>query len=78
MPAIVWTILIGFVVGVVAKFLMPGKVGGGFVLTTVLGIAGSFLGNWLFGVLGLGGGAGFVGAVIGAMLLILIARMLNK
>ncbi len=78
MPAIVWTILIGFVVGVVAKFLMPGKVGGGFVLTTVLGIAGSFLGNWLFGVLGLGGGTGFVGAGIGAMLLILIARMLNK
>jgi uncharacterized membrane protein YeaQ/YmgE (transglycosylase-associated protein family) len=77
MPAIVWTILIGFVVGVVAKFIIPGKVGGGFILTTVLGIAGSFVGNWLFGMLGFGG-AGFIGAVIGAMLLIWVARMLNK
>jgi len=77
MPAIVWTILIGFVVGVVAKFIIPGKVGGGFILTTVLGIAGSFVGNWLFGMMGFGG-AGFIGAVIGAMLLIWVARMLNK
>ncbi len=78
MPAIVWTILIGFVVGAVAKFLMPGGGGGGFVLTTVLGIAGSVVGQWVFGMLGFAGGAGFIGAVIGAMLLLWLARMFNK
>ena len=78
MPAIVWTILIGFVVGAVAKFLMPGGNSGGFVLTTVLGIAGSVVGQWVFGLLGIAGGAGFIGAVIGAMLLLWLGRMLNK
>lgn len=78
MPAIVWTILIGFVVGAVAKFIMPGPTGGGFVMTTVLGVAGSFVGSFVFGLLGLSGGAGFIGAVIGAMLLIGLARMLQK
>ncbi len=76
--AILWTILIGFVVGAVAKFIMPGPSKGGFVMTTILGIAGSFVGNWVFGLLGLSGGTGFIGAVIGAMLLIWVAQMLQK
>lgn len=75
---ILWTILIGFVAGAVAQFLMPGASKGGFIMTTVLGIAGSFVGSWVFGLLGLVGGTGFIGAVIGAMLLIWIARMLQK
>lgn len=74
---ILWTILIGFVVGFVAKLLVPGPQKGGFVLTTVLGILGSLVGSWLFGLLGFGG-AGFVGAVVGAVLLLVLARALNK
>lgn len=76
--AILWTILIGFIVGAVAKFIMPGPNGGGFVMTTVLGIAGSFVGSFVFGLLGFGGGVGFVGSVIGAILILWLVRTLNK
>jgi len=75
---ILWTILIGFIVGAVAKFIMPGPNGGGFVMTTVLGIAGSFVGSFVFSLLGFGGGVGFVGSVIGAVLILWIAKSLNK
>jgi len=75
---IVWMILIGFVVGAIAKMLVPGPQGGGFVMTTVLGIAGSLFGSWVFGMLGMGGGMGFVGAVVGAVLLLLLFRAMNK
>jgi uncharacterized membrane protein YeaQ/YmgE (transglycosylase-associated protein family) len=75
---IVWMILIGFVVGAIAKMLVPGQQGGGFVMTTVLGIAGSLFGSWVFGMLGMGGGMGFVGAVVGAVLLLLLFRAMNK
>lgn len=74
---ILWTILIGFVIGAVAKQLVPGEQGGGFLMTTVLGIAGSFFGGWLFGLLGFGG-VGFIGSVIGAVLLLLLFRAMNK
>jgi uncharacterized membrane protein YeaQ/YmgE (transglycosylase-associated protein family) len=76
--AIIWTILIGFVVGAVAKFFMPGKQGGGFIMTTVLGIAGSFVGSFLSGMLGMGRTVGFIGSVIGAIIILMIARMVNK
>ena len=75
---ILWTILIGFIVGAVAKFIMPGPNGGGFVLTTVLGIAGSFVGSFVFGLLGFGGSVGFIGSVIGAILILWLVRTLNK
>lgn len=74
---ILWTILIGFIVGAVAKFIMPGPNGGGFIMTTVLGIAGSFVGSFVFRLLGFGG-VGFVGSVIGAILILWIAKSLNK
>ena len=74
---ILWTILIGFIVGAVAKFIMPGPSGGGFVMTTVLGIAGSFVGSFVFGLLGFGG-VGFIGSVIGAILILWVAKSLNK
>lgn len=76
---IIWTILIGFIIGVVAKFLMPGKDPGGFIITTLLGIAGAWLGGWLFvNVLNLSTSIGFIGSVIGAMILLAIYRAFNR
>ena len=73
--SILWAILIGFVVGLVAKFLMPGRDGGGFILTTILGIIGALAATFLGQALGIyaaGQSAGFIGAVIGAMLVLFI------
>lgn len=75
---ILWTILIGFVIGVIAKFLMPGKDPGGFIITTVIGIAGSWVGGWISAMLGGTGSVGWIGSVLGAMLLLWIYRMMNK
>ena len=75
---ILWTILIGFIVGAVAKFIMPGPNGGGFIMTTILGIAGSFVGSFVFGLLGFGGSVGFIGSVLGAILILWIAKAMNK
>ena len=77
---ILWTILIGFVVGAVAKFLMPGKDPGGFIITIVLGIAGAFVGSWLGQTIGwyaAGAQAGFIASVIGAMILLGIYRLVS-
>lgn len=75
---LIWTIVIGFVIGMVAKFIVPGKDSGGFILTTVLGICGSWFGSWIFGLLGMGGRVGFIGSVIGAVLLLLIVRWIRN
>jgi uncharacterized membrane protein YeaQ/YmgE (transglycosylase-associated protein family) len=73
---IIWTIIIGFVAGVIAKFITPGKnEPSGFVLTTILGIVGAFLASWLGQALGWyqsGEGAGLIGAVVGAVIVLLI------
>lgn len=76
--SILWMIIIGFVVGVVAKFLMPGRDPAGFIITTLLGISGSLIAGFLGQGLGLynaGEPAGFIGAVIGAMLLLALYRL---
>lgn len=75
---LLYTIIIGFIIGVVAKFLMPGKDPGGFIITTVLGIAGSWVGGWISGLLGGTGSVGFIGSVLGAMLLLWLYRAMNK
>ena len=78
---IVWTILIGLVVGALAKFIMPGKDPGGIIITIILGIAGSFIFTYLGKFLGLyqeGETAGFIGAVIGAIILLAVYRMFKK
>ena len=79
---IVWTIIIGFVAGVIAKFLMPGKnEPSGFVLTTILGIVGAFLASYLGQALGFyqpGEGAGLIGAVVGAVIVLFIWGMVTK
>lgn len=76
-----WTIFIGFLVGLVAKILMPGKDPGGFILTIFLGIAGSSTANWLgikAAIFKDGEVAGFIGSVIGAMILLAIYRLLFR
>ncbi len=75
---ILYTLLIGLIVGAVAKLLMPGKDPGGCIITTLIGIAGSAVGAFLGQALGLyqvGEPAGFIGAVLGAMLLLLVYRL---
>ena len=76
---ILYTILIGLVIGAVAKFLMPGRDPGGCIITILLGIAGSFVASYLGQAMGWyesGEPAGFIFSVIGAMILLLIYRML--
>ena len=74
--SIIWTIIIGFLAGVVAKFIMPGdNEPSGFVMTTILGIVGAFVATYLGQILGwykAGEGAGFIGAVVGAIIVLLI------
>jgi uncharacterized membrane protein YeaQ/YmgE (transglycosylase-associated protein family) len=73
---ILWIILIGFVAGLIARWISPGpNEPKGFLLTTVLGIAGAFLATWLGQMLGWyrpDQGAGFIGATVGAILVLFI------
>ncbi|WP_342738953.1 GlsB/YeaQ/YmgE family stress response membrane protein [Bradyrhizobium sp. B117] len=73
---IIWTIIIGFVAGVIAKFIMPGdNEPTGFILTTILGIVGAFVATYLGQALGWyrpGEGAGLVGAVVGAIIVLFV------
>jgi uncharacterized membrane protein YeaQ/YmgE (transglycosylase-associated protein family) len=77
--SILWTIIIGFIAGVIAKFLMPGdNEPAGFILTTILGIVGAFVATFLGQALGWyrpGEGAGLIGAVVGAIIVLLIYGM---
>jgi uncharacterized membrane protein YeaQ/YmgE (transglycosylase-associated protein family) len=74
--SIIGTIIIGFLAGVIAKFLKPGNNDPkGFVLTTILGIVGAFVATWLGQVIGWygpGEGAGFIGAIVGAVIVLAI------
>lgn len=78
---LIWTILIGFVAGLLARMLSPGRHAFGFFLTAALGIAGAVLAtyvgqamNWYAG----GQVAGFIGAVVGAVVLLALGRLLFK
>lgn len=78
---IIWTILIGFVAGVVAKFLHPGKEDLGIIMTSLLGIAGSMIatfGGQALGIYRAGQGAGFIGAVIGAVVILFIYMRMKR
>jgi uncharacterized membrane protein YeaQ/YmgE (transglycosylase-associated protein family) len=75
---IIGWLLFGLIVGAIAKFLMPGRDPGGWIVTILLGIAGSFVGGFLASTL-LGSdnqAAGWIGSIIGAMVLLLIYRMI--
>jgi uncharacterized membrane protein YeaQ/YmgE (transglycosylase-associated protein family) len=74
-----WAIIIGLVVGAIAKLVMPGKDPGGIIVTILLGIAGSFVGTLIGRALGLyrpGQGAGIIMSILGAVLLLWIYRMI--
>lgn len=77
---LIWTAIIGLIAGALAKFIMPGKDPGGIWITMGLGVAGAFVANFLGGALGWYGGdhnAGIIGSTIGAILILIIYRMVK-
>lgn len=80
--SIIWTIIIGFIVGVVAKFIMPGSnEPSGFILTTILGIVGAIVATYLGQALNwykAGESAGFIGSIAGAIIVLLIYGFFAK
>ena len=78
---LIWTIIIGFVVGLIAKMLTPGRDPGGFFITAIIGIVGSLLATYGGQALGLynpGEPAGFIGSVIGAIILLAIYHLVRR
>ena len=77
---IIWTIIIGFIAGVIAKFVMPGdNEPKGFILTTILGVVGAFVATYLGQAVGwyqAGEGAGFIGAIVGAVILLFLYSLI--
>jgi len=79
--SIIGMIVIGLVAGALAKLIMPGRDGGGIVLTILLGLIGSLVGGFLFNMLGFGDGdrwAGLIGSVIGAIVVLAIYRAATR
>lgn len=77
--SIIGTLIIGLLAGLVARFLMPGRDAAGFIVTIILGVAGAFLATYLGQWLGWyreGQTAGFIGAVVGAIIILVIYRLL--
>ncbi len=78
---LLWTALIGIVVGAVAKFIMPGKDPGGIFITMILGIAGAFLGTFIGRLIGHyqeGQSAGFLMSLIGALVILGIYHLIRR
>jgi len=78
---LIWTVIIGFLAGALAKLLMPGKDPGGFIVTTLLGIGGAALARYLgmaIGIYNSTDAAGFIASVVGAFILLAIYRFIVK
>lgn len=78
---IIWAIIVGFIVGLVARALMPGRDAAGFIVTTVLGIGGAIAGKFIgqgLGMYGEGDPAGFIMSVVGAMILLFIYHIIMR
>lgn len=79
---LIWTILIGFVAGVIAKFIMPGRnEPSGFILTTILGIVGAFVASYIGQTMGwymAGEGAGLFGAIVGAVIILFAFGLVSR
>lgn len=76
---ILWTLIVGLIVGAIAKLIMPGKDPGGIIVTMLLGVAGAFIAGMLGKALGwyeTGEGAGIIASIIGALILLFIYRMI--
>ncbi len=81
MGSLIWTIVIGFVVGLVARALKPGNDSLGIVITSILGIVGAYAASFIGKTMGWyadGEAAGFIAAVVGAVLLLFIVGMIKK
>lgn len=81
MGHILWTIVIGFVVGSLAKLIMPGKDPGGFIITILLGIAGASFGTWIGQAVGHyqeGQSAGFLMSLVGALIILGIYHLIRR
>lgn len=77
MLTFIWAIIIGFIIGAIAKLLMPGKQPGGFIVTIILGIAGSSFATWLGQALNIyhsGEKAGFIFSVVGALIILYLYK----
>lgn len=78
---IIGAIVVGFIVGLIARALMPGKQSLGFIMTTVLGVAGSLVGTYLGQAVGLYDSfseAGWIGSIVGAMILLFVFGLISK
>jgi uncharacterized membrane protein YeaQ/YmgE (transglycosylase-associated protein family) len=79
--SIIWAIVIGFIVGIVAKFLMPGRDPGGFIITALLGIVGAVVATFLGQAMGFYGpneNAGFIASVIGAIVVLFLYNLVAR
>jgi uncharacterized membrane protein YeaQ/YmgE (transglycosylase-associated protein family) len=79
--SIVWTILIGFIVGLVARAVKPGDDSAGFIVTTLIGVAGSLIVTYVGQSMGwytAGQGAGFIASVLGAIVLLLLYGLVKR
>jgi uncharacterized membrane protein YeaQ/YmgE (transglycosylase-associated protein family) len=78
--SILWMVVVGLVVGLLARAIMPGTQSLGLILTALLGIAGSFVAGYLGQIVGIyqaGQGAGFIGSVVGALILLFVVGKLK-
>ena len=79
--SIIWTILIGFVAGLVARAIKPGDDSAGFIVTTLIGIAGSLIATYVGQAMGwytAGQGAGFIASVVGAIVLLFVYQLIKR
>lgn len=78
---IIWTLIVGLIIGAIAKLLMPGRDPGGIIVTILIGIAGSFLAGFVGGELGYyraGSGPGIIASILGAMALLFVYRAVKR
>ena len=81
MFSFIGAIIIGGIAGAIAKFFMPGRDPGGFIITILLGIAGSVVATWLGEQVGWyrdGEGAGFIGSIVGAVIILALYRLIAR
>jgi uncharacterized membrane protein YeaQ/YmgE (transglycosylase-associated protein family) len=77
---VLWMLIIGLIVGAIAKLIVPGRDPGGIIITMLLGIAGSFLAGWIGRALGWyqpGQSAGFIASIVGAIIILAIYHLIR-
>ena len=75
---IIVTIIVGFIVGLIARAIMPGNQSMGLIMTTILGIVGAIVGQFGANALGMAGPVGWIGSIVGAIILLLIYRLFTR